>query len=119
MLDGNARDKDGMINSNKKFPDMKALSDYVHSKGLKIGIYSSPGPLTCADYTASYRHEADDAKQFANWGMDYLITTGAPMVILPRIKALSSFKSPILTMNDALNKQKRDIVYSPLPVWYG
>ena len=42
------RDAQGVIHTNKKFPDMKALADYVHSKGLKIGIYSSPGPATCA-----------------------------------------------------------------------
>src|SRR5579864_4472511 len=42
-----SRDANGNIQSNNKFPDMKALSDYVHSKGLKLGIYSSPGPKTC------------------------------------------------------------------------
>ena len=41
------RDANGNIQSNRKFPDMKALTAYVHSKGLKIGLYSSPGPLTC------------------------------------------------------------------------
>ena len=66
------RDPQGNILTNKKFPDMKGLADYVHSKGLKIGIYSSPGPLTCAGYTASFGHEEQDAKQFAAWGIDYL-----------------------------------------------
>jgi len=66
------RDTQGNILTNKKFPDMKALADYVHSKGLKIGIYSSPGPLTCAGYTGSFGHEEQDAKTFAAWGMDYL-----------------------------------------------
>ncbi len=51
---------------------MKALADYVHSKGLKIGIYSSPGPKTCARYEGSYGHEAQDAKTYAAWGIDYL-----------------------------------------------
>jgi alpha-galactosidase len=51
---------------------MKALADYVHSKGLKIGIYSSPGPEACGGYQGSYGHEEDDAKTFAEWGMDYL-----------------------------------------------
>jgi alpha-galactosidase len=67
-----ARDAEGNIQSNKKFPDMKALADYVHSKGLKIGIYSSPGPNTCAGYEGSYAHEAQDAKTYARWGIDYL-----------------------------------------------
>src|SRR2546429_672364 len=56
------REKNGNITTNKKFPDMKALADYVHSKGLKIGIYSSPGPNTCARYEGSYGHEEQDAK---------------------------------------------------------
>jgi alpha-galactosidase len=66
------RDAQGNIQSNKKFPDMKALADYVHSKGLKIGIYSSPGPNTCAGYEGSYGHEEQDARTYAAWGIDYL-----------------------------------------------
>ena len=66
------RDAQGNIQANSKFPDMKALGDYVHSKGLKIGIYSSPGPKTCAKYEGSYGHEAQDAKTYAAWGIDYL-----------------------------------------------
>ena len=66
------RDAQGNITTNKKFPDMKALADYVHSKGLKIGIYSSPGPNTCAGYEGSYGHEEQDARAYAAWGIDYL-----------------------------------------------
>ncbi len=66
------RDAHGNIRSNEKFPDMKALADYVHSKGLKLGIYSSPGPKTCAGYEGSYQHETQDARTFAAWGIDYL-----------------------------------------------
>jgi alpha-galactosidase len=66
------RDQRGNITTNKKFPDMKALADYVHSKGLKIGIYSSPGPNTCAGYEGSYGHEEQDARTYAGWGIDYL-----------------------------------------------
>jgi alpha-galactosidase len=51
---------------------MKALADYVHSKGLKIGIYSSPGPKTCGGYAGSYEHEQQDANTYAKWGIDYL-----------------------------------------------
>ena len=67
-LQGDARDKDGFINPNKRFPDMKALTDYVHSKGLKIGLYSSPGPLTCGRCIASYQHEDQDAQQLGRVG---------------------------------------------------
>ena len=66
------RDASGVLHSNSKFPDMKALADYVHSKGLKIGIYSSTGPKTCAGYEASYGHEEQDAQLYASWGIDYL-----------------------------------------------
>jgi alpha-galactosidase len=51
---------------------MKALADYVHSKGLKIGIYSGPGPKTCAGYAGSLGHEEQDAQLYASWGIDYL-----------------------------------------------
>ena len=66
------RDGNGEIHANARFPDMKALADYVHSKGLKLGIYSSPGPKTCEKYEGSYGHEAQDAKTYARWGIDYL-----------------------------------------------
>ncbi len=66
------RDAAGNLQPNHKFPDMKALADYVHAKGLKLGIYSSPGPRTCASYPGSYGHEEQDAKQYAAWGVDYL-----------------------------------------------
>ncbi len=70
------RDAKGVIHSNKRFPDMKALAGYVHSKGLKLGLYSSPGPLTCGPhhltFAGSYGHEAQDARTYAAWGVDYL-----------------------------------------------
>jgi alpha-galactosidase len=66
------RDANGVLHSNSKFPDMKALADYVHSKGLKLGIYSSPGPKTCAGYEGSLGHEEQDAQLYASWGIDYL-----------------------------------------------
>jgi alpha-galactosidase len=66
------RDAQGVIHANNKFPDMKALADYVHGKGLKLGIYSSPGPKTCAGFEGSYTHEEQDAQTYAAWGIDYL-----------------------------------------------
>jgi len=66
------RDANGKITTNSKFPDMKALADYVHSKGLKIGIYSGPGNKTCAGFPASLGHEQQDADSYADWGIDYL-----------------------------------------------
>ena len=66
------RDASGVLHTNSKFPDMKALADYVHSKGLKIGIYSGPGTKTCGKYAASLGHEEQDAQMYAGWGFDYL-----------------------------------------------
>lgn len=66
------RDAQGVLHPNAKFPDMKALADYVHGKGLKFGIYSSPGEKTCGGYAGSFGHEAQDARLFASWGVDYL-----------------------------------------------
>ena len=67
-----SRGADGRITGNSKFPDMKALGDYIRSKGLKFGLYTSPGPQSCGGYQGSYGHEEDDAKTFASWGADYL-----------------------------------------------
>ncbi|MBE6597809.1 MAG: glycoside hydrolase family 27 protein [Ruminococcaceae bacterium] len=68
------RDENGRLVANpEKFPSgMKALADYVHSKGLKFGIYSCVGFLTCAEYPGSFDHEFIDAETFAEWGVDYL-----------------------------------------------
>jgi alpha-galactosidase len=66
------RDAQGLLHSNSRFPDMKALGDYIHSKGLKFGIYSSPGAKTCGGYAGSLGHEAQDAKMYAGWGIDFL-----------------------------------------------
>jgi alpha-galactosidase len=67
-----ARLADGTITSNSRFPNMKALAEYVHSRGFKLGIYSSPGPKTCAKFEGSMGHEQQDARTYAAWGVDYL-----------------------------------------------
>lgn len=66
------RDANGVLHPNKNFPDMKALGDYIHSKGLKFGMYTGPGPATCGGAPASYGHEEQDARMFASWGVDFL-----------------------------------------------
>jgi alpha-galactosidase len=66
------RDASGIIHSNARFPDMKALAGYVHRRGLKFGLYSSPGPKTCAGFEGSYGHELEDAATYAAWGVDFL-----------------------------------------------
>ncbi|WP_321474801.1 glycoside hydrolase family 27 protein [uncultured Paludibaculum sp.] len=66
------RDENGRPKPNDRFPDMKGLGDYIHSKGLKFGIYSSPGSRTCQQLEGSLGYEAMDAKVYASWGIDYL-----------------------------------------------
>ena len=66
------RDTDGVLHPNERFPDMKALADYVHGLGLKLGIYSSPGHRTCGNQEGSFGHEEQDARMFAEWGIDYI-----------------------------------------------
>ena len=68
------RDENGrLVPDHVKFPNgMKAVADYVHSKGLKFGMYSCAGVRTCAGYPSSYDHEFIDAKTFAEWGVDFL-----------------------------------------------
>ncbi len=106
-----ARDAQGNITTNTKFPDMKALADYVHSRGLKIGIYSSPGPKTCAGYTASYGHEAQDAKTYAAWGFDYLkYDLCSARAIYPSTEA--NQRALYQKMGEALRATGRPIVFS-------
>ena len=66
------RNADGTIAVNEKFPSMKELGDWLHSEGLKFGIYSSPGDLTCGGYLGSIDHELQDAESYNSWGIDYL-----------------------------------------------
>jgi len=88
---------------------MKALADYVHSKGLKLGIYSSPGPNTCAGYEGSYGHEEQDAKVYASWGIDYLKYDwcGARNIYKD-----SEMQAVYQKMGDALQASGRPIVFS-------
>ena len=67
------RDKNGRLVANReKFPHgMKAIADYIHSKGLKFGMYSCCGTLTCGGYPGSYDYEYIDAATFAEWEVDY------------------------------------------------
>jgi alpha-galactosidase len=103
------RDLQGKIITNKKFPDMKTLADYVHRKGLKIGIYSSPGPNTCAGYEGSYGHEEQDAETYAAWGFDYLKYDwcGARNIYTDE-----EMRAAYQVMGDALLKSGRSILYS-------
>jgi alpha-galactosidase len=111
------RDAQGRIQANSKFPDMKALADFVHSKGLKLGIYSSPGALTCAKYAGSLGHEIQDAQTYAAWGIDYLkydlCGLRVEMKAAPTPEAAHKMMvDAYVKMRDALRSTGRPIVYS-------
>ena len=111
-LAGPQRTEDGTIVPNVRFPDMKGLADYIHAKGLKAGLYSSPGPLTCGGCVGSYGHEAQDAKTYADWGFDFLKYDWCSY----RDKAFGQghwrWAYPYWTMGTALKAQDRDILFS-------
>lgn len=106
------RNSEGFITSNKDFPDMKNLGVYIHSKGLKYGIYSSPGALTCQGLIGSYEHEEQDAKTFADWGVDYLKYDWCGYGAIYHGTDPVELKKPFQIMRKALNKCDRDIFYS-------
>jgi len=111
-----------VLHSNSKFPDMKALGDYIHARGLKFGIYSSPGAQTCAHYTASLGHEQQDADLYASWGVDYLKydlcsfrdNMDKAQTANPANLGLSNrmMRKAYVTMREALDRTGRPIVYS-------
>lgn len=106
------RDSGGKVLSNQKFPDMKALADYVHSKGLKIGLYSSPGPKTCAGHEGSYKHELLDAQRYAEWGFDYLKYDWCSYGRIAPHPDHAALMKPYQVMRAALNQVHRDILFS-------
>ena len=106
------RDSEGAIQTNDKFGNMQALATYVHGEGIKLGIYSSPGPTTCAGYAASYQHEEQDAKTYADWGVDYLKYDWCSYGDIDRHPDLAGFQKPYIVMRKALDDSGRDIVFS-------
>jgi len=128
-LRGELRDKEGNILPNSRFSDMKGLADDVHRLGLKIGLYSSPGPWTCGGCAGSFGYELQDAKKYAEWGFDYLkydwcsyggVIDGMPGNDPYKISSLSynggsqlsTAVKPFKLMGDYLLQQARDIVFS-------
>ena len=112
-LQGPHRDAEGNILPNPRFPHMKQLADYVHSKGLKIGLYSSPGPWTCGNCVASWQHEAQDAAQYGAWGFDYLKYDWCSYArIAGGDHSLAALKKPYEVMREGLDHAGRDILFS-------
>lgn len=128
-LRGKLRDEAGNIVPNSRFADMKGLADYVHGLGLKIGLYSSPGPWTCGGCAGSYDHEKQDAESYAKWGFDYLkydwcsygeVINGLPDKDPYKVSSLSynggnelnTAIKPFKMMGEYLRQQPRDIIFS-------
>jgi len=106
------RTEDGRIITNEKFPDMRSLGDAIHALGLKFGIYSSPGPETCGGYTGSYKHEAQDARSYAEWGVDYLKYDWCSYDGIAASRSRYELMKPYRLMRKALDALDRDIVFS-------
>jgi alpha-galactosidase len=99
------RDPQGNIQSNAKFPDMKALTEYVHSKGLKIGLYTDCGTKTCAGYAGSKDHELQDVMTYAEWGFDYVKIDWCNTEGMDPVAAYTK-------LGDSIRQAPRDIVFS-------
>ena len=112
------RDAQGNIQSNSKFPDMKALAAYVHARGLKLGIYSSPGPKTCAGYPGSYGHEQQDANTYAKWGIDYLKYDLCSYQDIMRQQAGNDLQKQWAMMRQAYEKMHQALLNTHRPIVY-
>ena len=106
------RDEHGAILPNSKFPDIKGMVDYIHSKGLKAGLYTSPGPWTCAGYVGTHEHERIDAEKFAEWGFDFLKYDWCSYTDIAGGNTLEHMKRPYRKMGDILKTLNRDIVHN-------
>ena len=112
-INGKRRDTQGVIIPNKRFPDMKGMADYIHEKGLKAGLYISPGRHTCAGYEGSYKHEVLDAKTFADWGYDFLKYDWCSYTKVAGKKSDPDYYTrPYRLMWNELKNQDRDIVFN-------
>jgi alpha-galactosidase len=124
---GPLRDAKENLVPNRHFGDLNALTDYIHASGLKAGTYISPGTFTCAGFAGSYKHEAQDARQFADWGFDFLKydwcsyghiaeggdpgATNLPVWVKGAAN-VEAHKYPYRLMGGLLQQQRRDIVFN-------
>ena len=107
---GKRRDENNILIPNDRFPDMPAITDYIHLKGLKAGLYISPGPSTCAGYEGSFGFEALDAQTFADWKYDFLKYDWCSYGKKAEGEAKEDFMKPYIVMWNELQKLDRDIV---------
>ena len=113
------RNPDGTIEANEKFPSMKGMIDWLHERGLKFGIYSTPGETTCGNYLGSLGHEKQDAEVWSQWGVDYLKYDWCSYERVRQTDNDWGFPScvrPYLLMQKFVRQQPRDIFYSLGPL---
>jgi alpha-galactosidase len=106
---GMSRDEGGIL-ANRRFPDMKSLTAYIHSLGLKAGIYTSPGPTTCAGHVAAWGHEAEDIKRYADWEFDFLKYDWCSYSKVGNRDLIADLQKPYILVSEIIKKQNRDIV---------
>jgi alpha-galactosidase len=103
------RDAQGVLHPNERFPDMKALGDYIHAQGLKFGLTASAAPKSCNGLEGSYGHEEQDARTFAEWGVDYVVYEWCGAEALHPTEG--EMRAVFQKMGEALRASGRDIVY--------
>jgi alpha-galactosidase len=106
------RDEHGVLQPNEKFPDMRALADYIHARGLKFGIYSSPGPTTCQGLPGSYQHERIDAETWADWGVDYVKYDYCGYSRIAADRSVAELRKPYDLFSSILETLDRDMIHS-------
>ncbi|MDR2424517.1 MAG: NPCBM/NEW2 domain-containing protein [Prevotellaceae bacterium] len=122
VVGGNVRNPDGTIRTNLNFPNMKKMTDYIHSLGLKAGLYSSPGFATCGGYAGSLGHEEQDITTFVEWGFDFLKYDWCSYQREVKSTGLDEYKKPYLLISKYLRNAPRDIIlnlcqYGMADVW--
>ncbi|MDR0815347.1 MAG: NPCBM/NEW2 domain-containing protein [Bacteroidales bacterium] len=110
VIGGAVRNPDGTIRTNKNFPDMKAMTDYIHRLGLKAGLYSSPGRSTCGGYAGSFEHEAQDIQSYVDWGFDFLKYDWCSYGQEVPVHDLENMQKPYLLISKLIKEAPRDII---------
>lgn len=106
------RDAQGAVLPNAKFPDLRGMVERIHARGLRAGIYTSPGPWTCGGYVGAHEHEAVDARKFAEWGFDFLKYDWCSYQGVATGEGRDRLMRPYRQMGDILASLDRDVVFN-------
>ncbi len=112
-MQGPALNENGALAANSRFPDMKGLVDFIHDLGLKAGIYSSPGAMTCGANYGSLGVEEANVRQWAQWGFDYIkYDQCSYRVLMKDYGSVEEHRAPYDFLGEILSKTPRNILYS-------